>query len=139
MRPRPVFLVTLTLLLAATACSSSAEWTPLPSGAEPPATCARADAEDVIEISADQLRFSVPCMVAPAGQDFTVRFTNHESQPHNVSIYGDSAKGTKHLEGETITGPDRTIEYPVGALDAGDYYFDCIVHPADMNGGLYVR
>ena len=139
MNRRPRLLTSLALAGALTACSSaSADWTPLPSGAEPPASCTRAGADGVIEISADQLRFSAPCMVAPAGQDFVVRFTNNESQPHNVAIYGDRAKGTKYLEGEIITGPDRTIDYSVAALDAGDYYFDCSVHAA-MNGALYVR
>ena len=138
MSPRPLPVRTLMLAVALAACSASADWTPLPSGAEPPATCARADADGMIEISADQLRFSVPCMVAPAGQDFVVRFTNKESQPHNVSIYSDRAKGTTYMNPEIITGPDRTIDYPVAALDAGDYYFDCSVH-AEMNGALHVR
>src|SRR4029079_3868451 len=123
-------LVSLALMLAA--CSSgtgSAEWTPLPSGAEPPADCARADADGVIAISADQLAFSAPCMVAPAGAAFVVRFTNDESEPHNVATYKDRSKETSITVGDTITGPDKTIEYPVDALAAGDYYFDCSVHP----------
>jgi len=138
MRPRPLLFAVLTLAVALAACSASAEWTPLPAGAEPPAACARADADGVIEISADQLRFSAPCMVAPADQDFVVRFTNNESPPHNVAIYSDRAKGTTYLDGEIITGPDRTIDYTVAALAAGEYYFDCTVHP-DMKGALYVR
>ena len=126
--------------VALVACSAgSTEWTPLPSGADPPAACARADADGVIAISADQLRFSAPCMVAPAGVAFVVRFTNHESEPHNVAIYGDRSKGDSVEVGEIITGPDKSIDYPVEALAAGEYYFDCTVHPAAMNGALYVR
>ena len=133
------FSLSLALLAALAACSSgSTEWTPLPSGAEPPATCARVDADGVIEISADQLRFSAPCMVAPAGVDFVVRFTNDEAQPHNVAIYSDSAATTKYLGGEVFTGPGVTKESPVTALPAGDYYFRCDVH-LEMNGALYVR
>jgi plastocyanin len=133
-------LVSLALALAA--CSSgtgSAEWTPLPSGAEPPAACARADADGVIAISADQLAFSVPCMVAPAGAAFVVRFTNNEAEPHNEAIYTDRSKETSITVGDTISGPDKTVDYPVDALAAGDYYFDCSVHPAMMRGALYVR
>jgi plastocyanin len=138
MTARLGILISLTLALAA--CSSrSAEWTPLPSGAEPPATCARSDAEDVIAISADQSRFSAPCMAASAGMAFVVRFTNNESEPHNVAIYTDRSKGASVTVGDTITGPDKTVDYPADALAAGDYYFECTIHPATMNGALYVR
>jgi plastocyanin len=133
-------LVSLAVMVAA--CSSgtgSAEWTPLPSGAEPPANCARADADGVIAISADQLAFSAPCMVAPAGTALVVRFTNDESEPHNVAIYKDRSKDTSITVGDTITGPNKTADYPVDALAAGDYYFDCSVHPTLMRGALYVR
>jgi hypothetical protein len=77
------------------ACSAgSAEWTPLPSGAEPPAACAQADADGVIAISADQLRFSAPCLIAQAELSFVVRFTNNEAEPHYVAIYTDRPKAT---------------------------------------------
>ena len=134
--------ILLSVVLALAACSSgtgSAEWTPLPSGAEPPAACARADADGVIGISADQLAFSAPCMVAPAGVAFVVRFTNDEAEPHNVAIYTDRSKETSVTVGDTISGPEKTVDYPVDALAAGDYYFDCSVHPAMMRGALYVR
>jgi plastocyanin len=134
--------ILISLALALGACSSgtgSAEWTPLPSGAEPPAACARADADGVIAIAADQLAFSAPCMVAPAGVAFVVRFTNDEAEPHNVAIYTDRSKETSITVGDTITGPEKTVDYPVDALAAGDYYFDCSVHPAMMRGALYVR
>ncbi len=140
MKYRFGMLVSLAVMVAA--CSSgtgSAEWTPLPSGAEPPANCARADADGVIAISADQLAFSAPCMVAPAGTALVVRFTNDESEPHNVAIYKDRSKDTSITVGDTITGPNKTADYPVDALAAGDYYFDCSVHPTMMRGALYVR
>jgi plastocyanin len=131
--------LSLVLLAVLAACSSaSTEWTPLPSGAEPPANCARANADGVIEISADQLLFSAPCMVAPADTDFVIRLTNDEAQPHNVAIYSDSTATTKYLGGEVFTGPGVTKESPVAALPAGDYYFRCDVH-LEMNGALYVR
>jgi len=128
------------LTLALVACSGgSPEWTPLPSGAEPPAACARADADGVIAISSEQARFSAPCMVAPAGFAFVVRFANKDSEGHNVAIYGDRSKAASVEVGEVISGPDKSIDYPVDALAAGEYYFDCSVHPATMNGALYVR
>ena len=137
MKTRAYILMALTVALAA--CSQgSAESTPLPSGAEPPAACARPDADGVIALSADQLRFSAPCMAARAGLAFVVRFTNNESEPHNVAIYTDRTKGKSVTVGDAITGPDKAVDYPVDALGAGDYYFECTIHPA-MNGALYVR
>jgi plastocyanin len=137
-KTRLSFLVLLTLALAG--CSQgSAEWTPLPSAAEPPTACPRADADGVIAISADQLRFSAPCMAARAGVAFVVRFTNNESELHNVAIYTDRSKATSLIVGDTITGPNKTVDYPVDGLAAGDYYFECTIHPAAMNGALYVR
>jgi plastocyanin len=138
MKTRLCILASAAMALAACG-SGSAEWTPLPSGAEPPAACARADTDGVVAISADQLRFSAPCVAAAAGGVFVVRFANDESEPHNVAIYTDRSKATSIVVGETITGPNKTVDTPVEALAAGDYYFDCVIHPAAMNGALYVR
>ena len=123
--------------LALVACSAGATVTPLPSGAEPPADCARVDADGVITLSADNLEFSAPCMVANAGEAFMIRFTNNESEPHNVAVYTDSTRANEILRGDIVSGPDQSIDYPIEALDAGDYYFDCSVH-LEMNGTLYV-
>jgi plastocyanin len=137
---RPSVLTALMLTLAVAGCSTgSAGSTPLPSGATPPANCARADANGVIEISANQSRFSAPCMVAPAGVAFVIRFTNNESEQHDVAVYSDPATSTQIMQGDLIGGPQVTKDYPVKALAAGDYYFDCIAHPTEMNGALYVR
>ena len=139
MKPRACILMALTSLALAACSQGSAEWTPLPSGAEPPAACARADADGVVALSADQLRFSAPCMAAAAGLAFVVRFTNDESEPHNVAIYTDRSKATSVTVGDTITGPNKTVDYAVDGQAAGDYFFVCTIHPATMNGALYVR
>jgi plastocyanin len=137
-KSRLALMASLTLTLVA--CSGAApEWTPLPSGADPPAACARADADGVIVISADELRFSAPCMVAPAGVGFTVRFTNEESEPHNVAIYADGSAATREFQGEGFNGPGVTKDYAVDALSAGEHFFRCDIHPEAMNGALYVR
>lgn len=139
MSRRSSFIAWLGLAAALAACSAaSADWTPLPSGADPPAACARPGESGVIEISADSLRFSAPCMVAPADAPFIVRFTNNESESHNVAIYADRSLAVSYLVGDPIVGPNRTVDYPGGGLAAGDLYFLCNVHPA-MNGALYVR
>ncbi|HSM37773.1 MAG TPA: hypothetical protein VK838_00425, partial [Candidatus Limnocylindrales bacterium] len=55
----------------------------------------------------------------------------------NVAVYTDASRSHEIMRGEIITGAAKTVDYPVDALAAGDYYFDCIVHPA-MDGALYV-
>jgi plastocyanin len=128
------------LTLALVACSAAApEWTPLPSGADPPAACARADSDGVITISAAQLRFSAPCVVAPAGVAFTVRFTNADGEAHNVAIYADGSTATREFQGEGFSGPNVTKDYAVKALPAGEHFFRCDIHPEVMNGAVYVR
>jgi plastocyanin len=126
------------LALSLAACSGAASITPLPSGAEPPSDCARV-ADGVITLSAHNLKFSAPCLVANAGEAFTIHFTNDDSQPHDVAVYGDSTKATTIMNGDPIVSTKgQSADYQVQALDEGQYYFDCTVHPADMNGTLYV-
>lgn len=132
-------ILSLTTVLLLAACGGAAAITPLPSGAEPPADCARADASNVITFSAQNLMFSAPCIVAPADTAFTIRFTNHDSVPHDVALYADETRNNEYFRGDTIMGPDKTIDYAIDPIPAGDHFFDCIVHPADMYGSLYVR
>jgi plastocyanin len=134
---RPGLALAGLLAVTLTACSG-ANVTLTPSAAEPPAECARVDADGVITLSVHDLEFSAPCLVANAGEAFTIRFTNNEPEPHNVAAYQDSSKANEIFRGDIISGPDQSLDYPVEALDAGQYYFDCTVHPADMNGALYV-
>ena len=123
-------------VLVLAACSSGPSTTPLPSGAEPPAECVRVE-NGVINIGARDLGFTAPCMVANAGEPFTIHFTNADAMPHDVAVYRDSSKANEIMRGEIQPGSGE-IDYDVEALDAGEYYFDCTVHPADMNGTLYV-
>ena len=124
------------LVLALAACSTGPPTKPPPSGAEPPRDCARVE-NGVINIGARDLGFTQPCMVANAGEAFTIHFTNADAMPHNVAVYNDSSKSNEIMRGEIQTGSGE-IDYDVDALEAGQYYFDCTVHPADMNGTLYV-
>jgi plastocyanin len=103
---------------------------------EPPADCVRVE-NGVINISAENLEFSAPCMVANAGEAFTIAFDNQDDgQMHNVAVYQDDSKANEIMRGDIIQGPAQA-EYEVEALEAGEYYFDCTVHP-NMNGTLYV-
>lgn len=127
--PRARFLSALVLIGLLAACSGA---TTTPSAA---LTCIQADADNVVQLSAQDLQFSADCIEVAAGEPITIEFTNLESQPHNVAVYQDSSKATEVMRGEIITGPDESITYEVPALGAGDHFFECSVHTA-MNGTL---
>jgi len=118
------------------ACTGAPAITPLPSGAEPPSNCAEVK-DGVITIGAKDLAFTQPCMVANAGEAFAIHFVNADAMPHDVAVYTDSSKANEIMRGEIQPGQGE-IDYDVEALDAGEYYFDCTIHPPDMNGTLYV-
>ena len=134
---RPLALSAGVLAILLSACSGGASITPLPSGGQPPADCAKV-ASGVITLSAKDTKFSAPCLVANAGEAFTIHFTNDDAMPHNVAVYTDTTKSTVIMKGDIIPNKGDEIDYKVDAQDAGQYYFDCQVHPEVMNGTLYV-
>ena len=121
--------------LAATLLLAACGGTPTSSTPAASVACLQADGANVVELSAQNLRFSAACIEVAAGEPITIEFTNLESQPHNVAVYQDSSKATEVMRGDIVTGPDATATYEVPALEAGDHYFDCTIHTA-MNGVL---
>ncbi|HLA65597.1 MAG TPA: cupredoxin domain-containing protein [Candidatus Saccharimonadales bacterium] len=119
------------ILVALSACSAGASPTQ--------GTCAKVDTNNVIAISAKDLKFSVSCMQAPAGTAFKVRFTNNDGIPHDVAIYRDAGFSDAIVKSDPFSGPAVTKDLDVSALPAGTYYFNCIIHPADMKGTLVVK
>jgi Cupredoxin-like domain len=87
--------------------------------------------------------FNTDCLAAPAKQAFTVDFDNKDpGVPHNFEIFTDQS-ATKRLGGasspaDIIVGPD-TATYNVDALQPGNYYFQCDVHPTTMTGSFVVK
>ncbi len=90
-------------------------------------------ADGAIVVTADNLEFSTDRIGAPAGEAFTIEFTNQEGAPHNIAIYRDESRSEAIFVGEVIG--QESITYEIPALEAGDYYFQCDVHP-EMNGTL---
>jgi plastocyanin len=128
--------IAMALLLGACTSASSPS-APGSAGAPDLSDCATVT-DGVITLTADDLAFNVPCLVANAGEAFTIHFENLEALPHDVAVYQDESKSNEIMRGDPITGPAATMDYEVEALDAGEYYFDCTIHPAEMNGTLYV-
>jgi len=95
-----------------------------------------ADGKLALDLEAKGTVFLQTCLVAPAGEPFTITFDNQDAGvPHNVAVYTDSAATESLFVGETFPGV-ATQDYDVDALDAGSYFFRCDVHPTVMTGTL---
>jgi plastocyanin len=89
-----------------------------------------------VDISADDLAFDANVIQATAGEAFTVTFTNNEGVPHNFSVYTEEG-GDAIVQGDIIN-EGETDEVEIGALEPGEYYFVCDLHP-EMNGTIVVE
>lgn len=128
---RGAALTIVTLLATALVACSSAD-----GDAGEPAGATVAVTDGAVEISADDLAFSAGTIEAPAGEPFTITLTNNEAEPHNLSVYTEQG-GERLVEG-TVISEGETTEVEVAALDAGEYYFVCDIHP-EMHGTLVVE
>src|SRR6478672_709179 len=100
--------------------------------ASPGASQVAVPAQPVISASS-AVSFDTNKLVVPAGRAFDLVFNNNnDGVPHNVEIADGPDKATIFFAGEQITG-EKSITYQVNNLEAGNYYFFCIVHP-NMNG-----
>lgn len=88
-----------------------------------------------VEVAADNLQFDVNTIEAPADEAFTITLVNNDTAPHNISIYREEG-GEEIVVGDVINGGE-TVEVEVPALEAGEYYFVCDIHP-EMNGTVVV-
>ena len=127
-------LITLIVVFATAlaACSNSSDASePVDGNGTGTATVA----DGAVEITAEGLAFDATTIEAAAGEDFTITLVNNDSAPHNISIYTEEG-GESLVTGETAEA-GQTVTIDVSALDAGEYYFQCDIHP-DMNGSVVV-
>ncbi|MGZ5352720.1 MAG: cupredoxin domain-containing protein [Actinomycetota bacterium] len=122
--------------LAIAAPSPPPEGPAQPTGAPPTGECTPVE-DGTITITAQNIAFDVGCIEAPAGEPFEIVFDNQDPDQHNVSIYPNADELQDPILQEPPFGGPDTVTYQVPALDAGDYYFQCDVHPT-MNGVLQV-
>jgi plastocyanin len=100
-----------------------------------PPPCQPAGTE--LTVVAQGIAFNTDCLAAPAGQAFTIQFDNQDQGlPHNVAIYTGPPPSEAVFQGEVFPGPDSRT-YQVDALEAGQLYFQCDIHP-NMNGTFVV-
>ena len=93
-------------------------------------TCAPTDG--ALALTSKDIKFDKDCLAVKAGAAFTIELQNSDTEQHNVSIY-QSKGGSSLFKGTEFAEGGQTFTYEVGALDAGNYYFQCDVHP-EMNG-----
>lgn len=96
-------------------------------------------AATTIDISAKDTKFDKSTITVPAGQQITVKFTNDDNIVHNFAVY-DKKDGNELFTGDLFKGPDVTkTETFTAPATPGNYYFQCDVHPDQMNGTLVVQ
>ncbi len=83
------------------------------------------------------LKFDRTTLEVPANTDVTIRFVNEDTGvPHDFAIWT-KKKGEKIAGTEIITGP-KEAAITVN-LAPGEYYFNCTVHPTQMEGKVVAR
>jgi plastocyanin len=90
-----------------------------------------------VEVTAADMAFSVETITAPAGESFTVTFTNNEAVPHNFAVY--TEEGGEEIAVGNVINEGETDEITIEGLEAGEYFFVCDVHPTEMTGTLVVE
>jgi plastocyanin len=114
-----------------------AEPSPEPPPPEPegPGTTECTEVQDgTIEIVASSLQFNTRCIRALAGEPFTIHFTNEDPDQHNVSVYPTADDLQNPIVQEAPFNGPADASYEVPALEVGQNYFQCDVHPTTMNG-----
>ena len=104
--------------------------------ATPPPAPSGAAAGPTINLVAKGVKFDQSTLTAPAA-GFTLHYDNQDAQiPHDFVILDNA--GTKVYGTPTVTGP-KAQDFPVPAIPAGTYKFECSIHPTQMFGTLTVQ
>ena len=89
-----------------------------------------------MNVVVDDAHFSVKCLTVPADVPLRIEFVNRDFVDHNLSIY-------THDHSSAFTGdvafPAERFTLNVPALDAGEYLFQCDIHPSLMSGPLIAQ
>src|SRR5439155_26607018 len=102
----------------------------------PGATCSPAGTS--LMLTAQDHKFDKDCLAVPAGQAFTIRFDNKDTDRHNLAILPSHMATTTFFQGDIVMGP-KSITYSVpAALKSGTWHFHCEIHPNLMNGTFIV-
>ena len=126
MKPIRLSLLAVAVVALLGACSSA-------SGG---GAAAGADADADFTITSVDMEFDQDTLTVPADEPFTLALVNEDTMPHNVSIYTDSSASEDLFIGEVVT--EGSIVYEIPALEPGEYFFKCDLHP-EMSGTVVVQ
>ena len=102
----------------------------------PPAPSGGAAGGPPVDLTAVGVKFDKTDLTVPAA-GFTLHYDNKDaSTPHDFDILDQG--GTKVFDSKEFNGP-KVEDLPVPALPAGQYKFECSIHPTLMNGTLTVQ
>jgi len=95
---------------------------------------------DPYAVEARDNKFAVSTLEAPPNTEVTFTLTNNGANPHNLAFY-DAKGGTELAAGSTgaILTAGGTEGITFTTPGPGTYYFQCDVHPDQMNGTFTVR
>jgi plastocyanin len=105
------------------------------SGAAPPTSPGATGEQGGTKEVAHDIKFQNTKLTAVAGK-VTIDFDNQDSTAHNFHLF--TKKGGDSL-GQTDIKPGPATSQLAVNLQAGKYYFQCDVHPDQMNGELDVN
>jgi len=92
-----------------------------------------------VKLTAKDIKYDTNRITVPAGQKITVDFTSFDSVQHTFAIYNQKGDPNSLFVAPFLTGPNKSETFAFTApAKPGNYYFQCDVHPAQMNGTLVV-
>jgi cytochrome c oxidase subunit II len=100
------------------------------------------DGPEPTTIVGQDIEFDVTEFSVPAGAPVTVVFDNRdEGIPHNIAFYTDDSADEviDGAQAEVVEGPTQQELTFTAPDEAGEYYYQCDVHPDQMNGTLIVE
>jgi plastocyanin len=89
-----------------------------------------------LTVAAEDNAFDQATVTLTAGETTTVFFRNLDGSPHNIAIYTDDSASESLFVGDTIS--EDVVTYEIPALEPGEYFFRCDVHPS-MTGVVVVE
>ena len=91
----------------------------------------------LVQVKADNVAFASDTITLKADTEVEIRFDNNDRQvQHNITILGqDPSKPV--FRGALVTGV-ATVTYSFRSPPAGEYKFQCDIHPAQMKGTVKV-
>ena len=133
------FLLSVLALMLLVACASPAPAvSPIPTASPSPSLSGKTV---TIDLTAQGFKFDKPSLSVPAGASVAINFSNADSGvPHNFAVYQTLAGSQTRpvFVGATIIGPARTTYQFTAPAASGTYFFECDVHPTQMNGSFVV-